>query len=379
VPVLLALLATLAFVWFRSDPAEHGLARIEDRKIAATMPDLAPELGLPEPVGSGRSDAAPIVASAPSATATSAAAWTGVRVRILASETRAPLANVRLTARIEGARQSWRNVDDFHGKLGHAPRTDERGVAELDDGTTCTITAHRDDGSIGPGSAKLETPLAAGEVREFEILVPTQPDLVFHGRGVDRETNAPIPNARVGRSQGWSKILDADEQLTDGDGRFRVSGTSWSRTVVNVLARGYEEVRSQAPLRRSRPPLKQGGECVVPLLSHARLHTLATPVMWEVERVAARSAEWSLAPYSSRTNVGICGSRSANSFREHSSPREKRGIKARSSSGPIDRSAGSEEALETMIVFVESTWSYVARSHADHGLCRRDSAAPRTA
>ena|GEM_PF-5577967 len=258
-PVLLALLATLAFVWFRSDPAEHGLARIEDRKIAATMPDLAPELGLPEPVGSGRSDAAPIVASAPSATATSAAAWTGVRVRILASETRAPLANVRLTARIEGARQSWRNVDDFHGKLGHAPRTDERGVAELDDGTTCTITAHRDDGSIGPGSAKLETPLAAGEVREFEILVPTQPDLVFHGRGVDRETNAPIPNARVGRSQGWSKILDADEQLTDGDGRFRVSGTSWSRTVVNVLARGYEEVRSQAPLRRSRPPLKQGG------------------------------------------------------------------------------------------------------------------------
>jgi len=234
--VLIALLAAIAFVLFRSDPAEKALAPLEDRAVVAPGQDPNTEIGAPELASSGRSDAAPIVNVAPTAT------WTGVRVRVLASETREPVAAARLTIEVEGTRQRWRDADASRGTIGLSPRTDERGVAELElaAGTIGTIVVRKDDGSTGPGSAKLERPLAAGEVRELEILVATKPDLVFHGRVVDRETNAPIPNARVGRSQGWSKILDADEQLTDGDGRFRVSATSWSRTVVNVLARGYE-------------------------------------------------------------------------------------------------------------------------------------------
>lgn len=244
--VILALLVGVAFVWFRSTPEQQVPSRAEDRSAAMPKQDPATELGTPALANASRSDAASIVEPAPTVPATPTSSWTGVRVRVLASETREPLANVRLTARLDHARQSWKDIDDFHGRLGFSPRTDERGVAELeiDVGTKCTIHARRDDGSIGPGSAKVETPIAAGEVRELEIVVATKADIVFHGRVVDRETKAPIPNARVGRNGGrvdlWSKIADPDEKLTDADGRFRVTGQSWSRIVVNVIKPGYE-------------------------------------------------------------------------------------------------------------------------------------------
>jgi len=238
--VLVALLVAVALVWFRSEPADNIAARPEDRTVVVTLQDPATELGAPKIESASRSDAAPTLEPEPAVATTPT--WTGVRVRVLASETREPLANVRLMPRIEGVRQSLKEVDDFHAKSGTIPRTDERGIAELefDPGTTGTILARRDDGATGPGTATIDTPITAGEVRELEILVATKPDLVFHGRVVDRETNAPIPNARVGRSQGWSKILDADEQLTDADGRFRVTGRSWSQPVVNVIKTGYE-------------------------------------------------------------------------------------------------------------------------------------------
>lgn len=84
------------------------------------------------------------------------------------------------------------------------------------------------------------TPPAEVEVRALEIALPTEIDLVFHGRVIDRETQLPVPNARVGRGAGWAQIAPETEQHTDGDGRFHVTGRSWRKVVLGVLAPGYE-------------------------------------------------------------------------------------------------------------------------------------------
>ncbi|MBL8862573.1 MAG: carboxypeptidase regulatory-like domain-containing protein [Planctomycetes bacterium] len=169
-------------------------------------------------------------------------AWTGIRVRTVSKETGAPLAGIPVSARATGSRSGIRSVAGSRGTGAEMPSTDESGYAEfvLQAGFTGTLHANGLAGVAGSGSREVDEPLAPGEVRTVEIALPTALDLVLHGRVVDRETNAPIPGARVGTSQGLGKIRADGEQLTAGDGRFRVAGASWNRHVVQVIAAGYE-------------------------------------------------------------------------------------------------------------------------------------------
>ncbi len=244
-PLLIAavvIVAALAAVlWLRrpatSDPA-GGPVRSAQESVAADAPPLdAPAT----PSSSGNRVE---VATAPPADVESATgmAWTGVRVQVTAKEDGTPIAGVRVRAGVPGTRYSTEDVDGSHGALNENPLTGADGVVELElaPGSKYTISAQPENDSMGPGSIAVDPPLAEHEVRVLAIALPTRPDLVLHGRVIDRETNAPIPDARVGRSASWNKIVPEDNQRTDNDGRFQVVGNSWRRAVVNVLASGYE-------------------------------------------------------------------------------------------------------------------------------------------
>lgn len=237
----LAVLALIAvFFWVRSDARSDRAA--EFGRLAADLPQAdAPDLAAPNKAESteARVQVAESIDSEPT---NPASTWTGVRVHVTAIEDGRPLAGVQARVRIPNARQSWKDLDGSHGSVEEEPRSDANGIVELefDAGLICSIYVSTDDGSTSSESLAIEPPLAPNEVRELAVVLRTRPDIVLHGRVIDRETNAPIPGARIGRSAGFGKIAADTEQRTDADGRFQLEGSSWRRQVVGVIRTGYE-------------------------------------------------------------------------------------------------------------------------------------------
>lgn len=243
--VLVALVVFALVTWLRDAP------RQTDSLAPGNKSDVVEVASAPAPlVAPGAGERATERTEVASAEAESAQAappprtesWTGLRVRTVSRDTRAPIAKIPVSARTAGSRVSIHAVAGSRGTIAERPSTDADGYAELviDAGFVGTVHAYGLDGVAGFESATIDTPLASGEVRDVVIELPTALDVVLHGRVIDRETGAPIPGAQVGPSLGLGKIRDDLVQRTDADGRFRVEGATWRPHVVQVLAIGYE-------------------------------------------------------------------------------------------------------------------------------------------
>ncbi len=237
-----ALLALAVVLWMRASPGA-AVPEPASRSAESTVPDIAPQLVQPaqdEP----RVDRGVVEPAAPPAPAAAASpsTWTGVRIRVVAEEDGKPVANVRVRARNDDEKQSWKEVKRSHGVVNEEPITGADGVAELElpSGTPYEIHVRYDGEHTVVAKRTVDPALAAGEVREISISLRLQPDVVMHGRVIDRETNAPIADARVGLSRDWKRLIAGEEQRTDRDGRFVLAARSERNAIFGVRAAGYE-------------------------------------------------------------------------------------------------------------------------------------------
>ncbi len=243
---LIALVLVIVFAlvfWLRREELPGGVNAPTSSSTGAAR--SSNELGsLTESTPAGSRMATPSTNESARATVenTSGPSWTGVRVRVLALEDERPLQNAQVRIRIPGARQSWADVERSHGTLAEEVRTDSDGVAEIemDAGVLFSVHVQGLRGDAGSTSVSVDPALTSGEVRELTARIPTALDIDLHGQVTDRETGAPIADARVGKLTGWSKLDEAEAQHTGADGRFRAQGATWKRSVLNVLADGYE-------------------------------------------------------------------------------------------------------------------------------------------
>lgn len=157
---------------------------------------------------------------------------TGLRVRVTAAEGGAPVARARVRATTASGLEREAAPTGVEGWT----------AIELEPRVPYTVHARSANG-LGRGWREIPA-LVEGEVRELVLALPTEPDRIFHGRVVDRETRAPIADARVGPSRAWLEIEPHGEERTDADGRFRVGAWSWAGAWT-ITARGYASAWTQ--------------------------------------------------------------------------------------------------------------------------------------
>jgi hypothetical protein len=177
-------------------------------------------------------------------------------VRVLASETHAPLRSVHVSVfpknHAGGDGAQW--VDRSKGTRADALRPDESGSCEftLAPGDDLTVLVHGDNEQSGSDRQNIPA-LALLERREVVVELPTQADLAFFGRVVSRADGHPVIDARIRaiRSQlsfartanGSVQDQWSEEELgaavSDSDGRFDFRLESWKRPHLRVEADGY--------------------------------------------------------------------------------------------------------------------------------------------
>lgn len=159
-------------------------------------------------------------------------------VRVLARGTGAPLARARVGLASTEPNAVLRDVERSTGTIGEYPVSDADGRAtfDVDSGRAYELTV-RGAESVGKNARQAIDALAPGETRSLDVELDVDPDLVFHARVIDRDTRAPVANARV-----VAETPDARQTwTTDADGRFRAELRSWRTLGLRVTAAGRAE------------------------------------------------------------------------------------------------------------------------------------------
>ena len=165
-----------------------------------------------------------------------------VRIRVVARETRQPLAACRLMAHRRDAK-SW-------VWMSQSIATDADGRAEIEVESGCDLQLDLSDG-MGI-RAPVEIPsLAAGARRDILVDIPTEADLLLCGRLVEDETGQMIGNGVVRADEpepikhaaaGVAPVGDDSNIHTRSDGSFELRARSWEESFAIVTAGGYARV-----------------------------------------------------------------------------------------------------------------------------------------
>lgn len=167
-----------------------------------------------------------------------------ITVIVVAKETGEPLANVQVDVRDANANAKAKQANVREpapaetAQLGDVVLTTATGrvVVDVPPGLTLAVSAWSPNFTTSGERETLEGP-GPGERREVRFELATRDDGVFHGRVIDRETQAPIANAPVtGRSNARK---ESEVARTDADGRFRLSFASWQNPTLAIAVPGY--------------------------------------------------------------------------------------------------------------------------------------------
>src|SRR5882672_1281677 len=114
-----------------------------------------------------------------------------LRVHVFARETRKPLAGQRIAPTPKGVEdRSWKEIPGAHAAVGEGPLTDPDGNAEIE-----VVAGHELAVFVGETRAReplIVPALAAGETRDVDVDVPTEPDCTLFGRIVDADTKLAL-------------------------------------------------------------------------------------------------------------------------------------------------------------------------------------------
>ena len=163
-------------------------------------------------------------------------------VRVASEEDRTPIEgeHVFVRPRSAGPRYSLAELEGSEGSLGEAPRSSSEGLVtlRLPAGEYSAFIA---TSAVGPDN-RIDFELEGGEEREIEFLLPTRPDLPFHLRVVDADTEAPLQGSNVSL-YGLPATMNAQggpaQAETDTDGRVVFQVPSWTPIGGVVTHTGY--------------------------------------------------------------------------------------------------------------------------------------------
>jgi len=233
-----------------AEPA--GPAATEPAAVDLAAPDtLASEQDAPAraeiAVDSRANAAAPL--------ARPAAGEAAIDVELLSKDTGAPVPGIMLMLARDKAEHG--DDDDQGGPVSHGEGPVgglNRMVKTNTDGRVCFL-APADQAYIlyvlgGQGiETTFESFLAPGDGERHSVVlrVGTDKDLVFFGRVVDEETDAPLADATIERVRNGS-LTGSALTTTDGDGLFRVEGATWEPLSLRIAREGYAWRATQATL-----------------------------------------------------------------------------------------------------------------------------------
>jgi len=240
----------------RVPSVEHGL---ETSEGAAEHP-LATPSPLPGPAaeataGSRREPLEPEPA-APATPTGADESWARLSVHVVAKETGAPLANVRVMVLAQGRASAWTHVAGTSGTLTTSPMTEAEGRVEfeLPPGLPLRLQA-RSSGDPTPRAHLEIEALATCETRTVSLELPTELDVLYFGKVLAADDRRPIAGASVQAvhttttwsstgGETWrsasSELLA--EQLTGPDGIFELRMPSWIPLDIHVRAEGFAYV-----------------------------------------------------------------------------------------------------------------------------------------
>jgi hypothetical protein len=160
-----------------------------------------------------------------------------VRVRVLAAENGAPVADVRvLLAPDQDSEGGYMHVDRARARPGEVPRTGDDGWVEfvVPAGEAYDVRAVR-----RRSSAEAVPGLAPGATHEVLLLVLSEDDLVFFGRTVAAQDGSPVAGASVHLE---SVEGDRAPVISDTDGLFLLRGAIWRSNLAQAEAPGFAPV-----------------------------------------------------------------------------------------------------------------------------------------
>lgn len=273
--VLLAGVVALACLVFFARPAElHDASRAPERETSAVVTPLTIDTAETE----REPDATARVASAgtrdtPSTDSLAHAATATLVVTLVRGDDGRRLAGHEVAVH---AFRSAPSDEAYRDTL----TTDEAGCASFtppSDRELSVLVQERDDTQTGGPSALFGfasssvEPLAAGEQRTLQLVVPIGEDLAFWGHVVAEDGDTPIAGARV-TFRGGRATRRRVSLATGDDGFFDVRCSSWNRPDVVVTADGYATAELGLPEAHDsrehalRIPLKRAAKLLVHLL-----------------------------------------------------------------------------------------------------------------
>jgi hypothetical protein len=239
-------------LWWRRDTGSDGAAPSAARNASA--PGEVEQPGLVERSASATisSQARQEVATAP--LAETAARETLLRIRVVGLEHRAPIVGLRLTlipVIFHGSFGS-RDVDGARGGPGESPLTDAEGRVEFVVEPGSAYQLHSRDDRFAHADERVEA-LVANEVRELNIELATEDDLVYCGRIVDAGDSTALPSSQIklapaNAGESSVKSFPSEAELrrgalsVDTEGRFELRGKSWLMHYAFATADGYSHV-----------------------------------------------------------------------------------------------------------------------------------------
>ncbi|MEQ1891424.1 MAG: carboxypeptidase regulatory-like domain-containing protein, partial [Planctomycetota bacterium] len=261
---LLALMGLLAWLFLTRNeapperaPGDSSRASLAQAVEAAPVPLTPAPVAREEVVALEEADGAEPLLGAANAM---------LHVRVVAAESRAALAGVRVTVHAEKGGSPSLSVESMRGTLTESPRTESAGEVqfEVPAGEALRLSARGESGEAGQTSLVL-APLAPGELCELVLELPTEPDLMFHGRVLDDASGAPIAGARLELREGIHAPALAGESAADGYFQLRLG--SWRHALLTVSASGYAQREVPVTSGHETPALA----CEVRLARHASL------------------------------------------------------------------------------------------------------------
>lgn len=212
-------------------------------------------------------------------------------VRVVAAGTREPLARVRVGLALDVPDARSVDVERSRGTVGENLWSDADGGATFDvePGVALRLWSARGDVPARPAEIEI-APLAPGEARSVELARDVEPDLVFHGRVLARETREPIAGAPIAGER--PPRGDSDLGVTGADGVFRVALRTWETVGLRVSAHGFghrwvgPRAGHETPETALEIPLDRGSTLRVRALAADR-----TPLVDATARVEAWIAE----------------------------------------------------------------------------------------
>lgn len=235
--VTLALLVVALVLWFAfvrepSAPLQDPPSNTTAAPVSVVETSAPPEAEIAAPAQESP-ERAVVVEATPTSTRAR------LEVLVVAKGTQRPLVRARIGLGLTEPGSTTREVNRSIGTLGEILWTDGDGSAvfEVDPGHAMQLTARGGDTPARPAYSDVEA-LRPGETRSIVVEMEFEPNLVFFGRVLDRETRDSIAGARI---IGEEPPGTADYGATDAGGLFRIAIRTWNTVGLRIRAPGFAE------------------------------------------------------------------------------------------------------------------------------------------